>query len=129
MSKNGKPSPAQKGTIFGNRQKTQATPKPPAKQKKAVTAPPEPEQTHYHSEPIERHAEKPQDELVSKSYTIYRSDDELLTTMIPQIGEYTRAKVKKSTLIRLAIKYLNERIQSGGKGFDADIERLLKDCL
>lgn len=70
-----------------------------------------------------------QDKLVTRSFTIYTSDDQHLKELTEELNKYSRKKVNNSLVIRTAINHLREAIQKGGARFEQDLERLIKDSI
>lgn len=70
-----------------------------------------------------------QDKLVTRSFTIYASDDQHIKELTEELNKYSRKKVNNSLVIRTAINHLHEAIQKGGVRFEQDLERLIKDSI
>lgn len=70
-----------------------------------------------------------QDKLVTRSFTIYTSDDQHIKELTEELNKYSRKKVNNSLVIRTAINHLHEAIQKGGVRFEQDLERLIKDSI
>ena len=122
------PPVQRQGTILGNRSAKNSEKAKKPEQAPLVTNGNTPNTMHV--EPTERHAKKAsENNLIPKSYTVYQSDDAILEEMLTEIEEYTRGKVSKSTIIRLAIRYFHENLRADTKTFKADVKRLLLDCL
>lgn len=114
-----------KGSILKNRMKPKEVDSVSSVETVAL-----PEEVHAIIEKPQLHASKKADNrLVTRSYTIYPGDDDFLDAMIPIVEDMTRAKITRSTIIRLAIKYMHTKSDGGSDKFKSDIAKLLNDCL
>jgi len=70
-----------------------------------------------------------QDKLVTRSFTIYTSDDHNIKDLTEELNKYSRKKVNNSLVVRTAINHLRETLRKGGARFEQDLERLIKDSI
>lgn len=133
-------APAKTSKASPAKTKTPSAPKANApKAKKAEASPAEKAVPKTKANPFTRQTQQDiqlhtsrnadQDKLVTRSFTIYTSDDQHLKELTEELNKYSRKKVNNSLVIRTAINHLREAIQKGGARFEQDLERLIKDSI
>lgn len=71
----------------------------------------------------ESFAEKP----VPKSYSLYQQDLERIENFKETLKTKSRGRLYDSLIVRVALAYLDESYEKGGKQFEKDIKRLISE--